>query len=333
MIRVRAASRLHFGLFSLPTEGTPRPSWPNSLGQPVLPARRFGGVGLMVEAPGLDVRAEPAPAWSAEGPLADRALAFAQQFARTLAAPRPQRLVIERAPPEHVGLGSGTQLGLTVARALAAAHGLDLDAVELARRVGRGRRSALGVHGFERGGFLVEAGKRGAEGVAPLAARLDFPDAWRVVLVIPPWGQGLHGAAESEALRRLPAHGWLLEQTDALCRLALLGMLPALAERDVAAFGEALYDFNRRVGEAFRPLQGGTYAHAGAADLVAFVRQQGVPGVGQSSWGPAVFGVVDDEDRADDLMHRLRERFGLGVREILTTRAANRGAGADAGTP
>ncbi|HYT87222.1 MAG TPA: beta-ribofuranosylaminobenzene 5'-phosphate synthase family protein, partial [Gemmataceae bacterium] len=263
------------------------------------------------------------------GPSAERALAFAREFARTLPAPRPQRLVVTQAPPEHAGLGSGTQLGLAVARALAVAHGLDLDAVELARRVGRGKRSALGIYGFERGGFLVEAGKRGAEGVAPLAVRLDFPEEWRVVLVLPPWGQGLHGAAEVAALQRLLAQGWSLEGTDALCRLALLGMVPALVERDAVAFGEALYDFNRRVGEAFRSVQGGTYAHPRTAEVVAFVRQQGVPGAGQSSWGPTVFAIVDGVAPAEDLARRLRERVGLDAGAVLVTGAANHGAVAE----
>jgi beta-RFAP synthase len=326
MIRVRTGSRLHFGLFAPPPGDGPAAPWPNSLGEAVLPARHFGGVGLMVQAPGLELAAAPAANWSAEGPLAERALAFAHQFARSLPVAFPHRLVVVRCAPEHAGLGTGTQLGLAVARALAEGHGLDLSAAELAQRVGRGRRSALGVHGFAQGGFLVEAGKRAGEAVAPLAARRDFPEAWRVVLVLPPWGQGLHGPAEGRALEGLHERAWPLAQTDALCRLALLGMLPALAEGDLRGFGEALYDFNRRVGEAFRPVQGGTYTHPRAAEVVAFVRQQGVAGVGQSSWGPALFAVVGDAERAADLRRRLCERFGLADTEVLLTEACNRGA-------
>ena len=326
MIRVRTASRLHFGLFAPPPGDAPAAAWPNSLGQEVLPARRFGGVGLMVQAPGLELTATPAACWSAEGPSAERALAFAQQFARTLPEARPHGLTVEHCAAEHMGLGTGTQLGLAVARALAEAHGLNFGAAELARRAGRGRRSALGVHGFAQGGFLVEAGKRGGEAVAPLAVRQDFPAEWRVVLVLPPWGQGLHGAEEGRALDGLHDRVWPLAQTDALCRLALLGMLPALAERDLRGFGEALYDFNRRVGEAFRPVQGGTYTHPRAAEVVAFVRGLGVPGVAQSSWGPALFAVVGDAERAADLRRRLAERFGLADAAVLVTVACNRGA-------
>ena len=55
-LRIRTPSRLHFGL----------------LGWGPRRARQFGGVGLMIEAPGLELTAEPAPDWSFAGPLADR---------------------------------------------------------------------------------------------------------------------------------------------------------------------------------------------------------------------------------------------------------------------
>src|SRR5207302_870603 len=145
---------------------------------------------------------------------------------------------VARAGPEHAGLGTGTQLGLAVARAVAESGGEPgLDAVELACRVGRGARSALGVHGFARGGFLVEAGKREAGELAPLVARLDFPEPWRLVLALPPGPPGLHGRLESQALTRLLADPAALPRTEALCRLVLLGLLPALLEEDLEAFG------------------------------------------------------------------------------------------------
>jgi beta-ribofuranosylaminobenzene 5'-phosphate synthase len=329
MIRVRTASRLHFGLLSLGFAGPGRAGrWPDRRGEPVLPARGFGSAGLMVQAPGVCVTASPAPDWSAHGPLAERALAFARRFVQGI-LPHPippQRLAIDHAAPEHLGLGTGTQLALAVARALALAGGVPhFDAPDLARLMGRGLRSALGVHGFIHGGFLVDGGKGEADALAPLVARLAFPADWRVVLALPTWGPGLHGLPEREAFQQLAARQPALADTDALCRLVLLGMLPALQEQDLAAFGEALFDFNARVGAAFARVQGGPYAGPRVAELVAWLRES-CPGVGQSSWGPGVFAVVGDGDRASHLAERLRLRFGLGPEQVLVTAACNHGA-------
>jgi beta-RFAP synthase len=316
MIRVTAPSRLHFGLLSLSAE----------VG---VGLRRFGSVGLMIEAPGISLRVESAGSWAASGPLAERALTFALTFAQTVPpeVARPLHLHLERAVPEHAGLGSGTQLALSVARALALAWELPaLDAVELARRVGRGRRSALGVHGFECGGFLVDGGKSDSDSLAPLLIRWSFPRPWRVVLALPPGSAGLHGPGERDAFAQL-AEQPDLARTDALCRLVLLGILPALAEGNLDTFGEAVHEFNTRVGEAFAPVQGGTYASPLVAEVVEFVRRQGVRGVGQSSWGPAVFAVVGDEERGTDLARRLAERFGLQAgQQVLVTASSERGA-------
>jgi beta-ribofuranosylaminobenzene 5'-phosphate synthase len=323
MSRVAAPSRLHFGLMGVLAGAAG-----------LCGVRRFGSVGLMIEAPGIHLRAEPATSWSADGPLAERALAIARSFAQTPppdGAPggsRPVHLHIEQAVPEHAGLGSGTQLALSVARALSLVWGWPaLDAVELARRVGRGRRSGLGVHGFAHGGFLVDGGKGAADALAPLLVQAAFPEPWRVVVALPPGASGLHGPGEHQAFAELAGQQPDLARTDALCRLVLLGMLPALAERDLDAFGAAVHEFNARAGEAFAPVQGGVYASPLVAEVVAFVRRQGVRGAGQSSWGPAVFALVGDEERGADLARRLGERFGLEApRQVLMTRASAHGA-------
>jgi beta-RFAP synthase len=328
MTVVRAPSRLHFGLLGL---GDAAP-WADCQGEPSLPGRAFGGVGLMVRDPGLRVSMTPAPAWLATGPLAERALAFAQCYAAAVRHERPdlavvcQAITVEQAAPEHAGLGTGTQLGLATARALARAWGWDEPADVLARRLGRGLRSAIGVHGFAHGGVVVEAGKRSPHELSPLVARHAFPEAWRVVLVLRSHDSGLHGALEREAFARLAQYPSSSRQTDALCRLIVQGLLPALVEGDLPAFGEAVHDFNARSGEMFAAVQGGAYSSAAVAEIVAFVRSLGVKGVGQSSWGPTVFAVVENDDRAADLGLRVRQRFGLTPTDTIITTACNHGA-------
>ena len=274
----------------------------------------------MIREPGISISVQPAENWSAEGPLAERALAYARQFSMSLSSPLRFKLMVDACAPEHAGLGTGTQLGLAVARGLALACGLELDSVELARRVGRGKRSALGIHGFDRGGFLVEGGKGPHSTIAPLLAHLDFPEGWRIVLVLPRGEKGRCGLAEEQAFANVRGGA-----TDTLCRLVLLGMLPALVEVDLPAFGEALYEFNRRVGEAFAPIQGGIYAHARSQAIVDYVRGRKICGVGQSSWGPGLFAVVE-RDRAESLAAGVREHFGFSTDEVLVTRACNIGA-------
>lgn len=327
MIQVLAYSRLHFGLLN--------PAASKTAGCEMVGTRFYGGVGLMLESPSLRLSVEPAAMWSAEGPLAERALSFAQRFTAETCRDEqkdclpPHCVRIERVMPVHVGLGSGTQLALAVAKALAASWNVPCDLATLARRCGRGLRSALGTHGFEQGGFLVESGKNSAEQLAPLVARLPFPDDWRLVVALPAKAEGvagLHGRGEREAFALLAANPVGRERMEGLCRLVLLGLLPTLAERDLDAFGDALHEFNARVGEAFAPVQGGLYASPIVAEMVTFVRGQNVRGVGQSSWGPAVFAVVADAKRGEHLAARLSECFDLPPSAVWVTPASNHGA-------
>jgi beta-RFAP synthase len=290
MTRVVTGSRLHFGLLAL--------SGP----------RRFGGVGLMIDAPRLAISAEPAADFTASGPLAARALDFARMFGS------PHRITVEETPPEHSGFGTGTQLALAVGRAVSR-----LTLEEIARVTGRGRRSAIGTHGFAAGGLLADGGRK--DGIAPLLFRHDFPAEWRVVVAVPDAPAGLSAGSEARAFSELPGDPAL---TDALCRLTLLGMLPALLERDLEAFAAALGEYNAKSGELFAPIQGGAYSVGIVSDLIGHLRSLGVEGVGQSSWGPAVFAVAE-ADRAAWLRDRITARLGPSGPAWMTS-ARNVGA-------
>src|SRR5438034_2567726 len=187
---VEAPARLHFGVLDLRGD----------LG------RRFGGIGAAVPAPSLLLEAHPASDLQAEGPDAARARAFAQRFAAFHGIPPRVHLCLHRTIPPHAGLGSGTQLALAVARATAELYGLPTDVATLARAVDRGRRSAVGTWTFAFGGFVLEGGRTaGTERVAPLLARLPFPDLWRCVVAVPRGKPGLAGDDEAAAFARLPS--------------------------------------------------------------------------------------------------------------------------------
>lgn len=303
MIRVVAPSRLHFGLFRVPVAGEAEGD-----------TRAFGGVGLMVERPGVVVVVRPASSWQVEGPLASRAQVFAARFMSSLPEERrrPFQVLVERCPAEHTGLGVGTQLGLAVAKALALACGEpEVPSTELARRVGRGERSAIGVHGFDRGGLLVDEGKRADEAVSPLLTHVTLPEEWRVVLFHPRGADRWHGDRERTAFASAAAG-----EPGAPRRLAEATLVPAAQCGDLAAFGDAVYEFNRRAGEPFAAAQGGTYASSEIAQLIDDLRAWGVRGVGQSSWGPTVFAIVGGSDAAVSLLERFRSRAPAFVSRV-----------------
>jgi beta-RFAP synthase len=182
---------------------------------------------------------------------------------------------IAAAPREHTGLGTGTQLALAVARAVAALEGSTPRASELAARTGRGRRSAIGVHGFERGGFLVDGGKAEEnDGTAPLLIHHAVPEAWRFVLVTPREGEGIHGREEEDSFRSIENDSE--DAAASLCRVLLLGLAPALLEADLAGFGEALYEYGARSGECFRALAGWIFASREIAACVELIRGEGI---------------------------------------------------------
>jgi beta-ribofuranosylaminobenzene 5'-phosphate synthase len=305
-LRLRAPSRLHFGLLA---RGPHAP-------------RQFGGLGLMIDSPGLVIEAEPSHHWLADGPLADRALGVAEQVASRLTEmglePVPLALSIRQAPAEHVGLGTGTQLGLSVAKLVAIAAGCsDLEAPKLAALAGRGERSGVGLHGFDVGGLVVEGGHLKNGGIAPLLCRMEFPKDWSALIVIPPSPEGLHGYEERQAFAALPPMPDA--ETDRLCRLVLLGVLPAVAERDMSGFSAALEEIQHRVGSWFAPAQGGVFASRRAEEMVSWLRSQGLKGVGQSSWGPTIYGFTNEGPEWQvRMLKSLRERFQLGNAGLWT---------------
>src|SRR5260221_6275751 len=165
---VLAPARLHLGFLDLD----------GGLGRPC------GGLGLTMAGLGTRLRRAPARAPAASGPGAARALRYLDQAAAALDLPPGARITIDEASPAHAGFGSGTQLGLAVAAALARIQGARVATADLARAIGRGARSGIGIGAFDSGGFLVDGGLGPGAEPAPVIARLAFPPDWRVLLIL-----------------------------------------------------------------------------------------------------------------------------------------------------
>ncbi len=313
-ITVQTGARLHFGLLAVQAAN----------------GRNFGGVGLMVDSPGCLVSVEAAERDEclAEPEIASRLTSWRDEYRKRCPVehrPHACRIQLSQTIPSHAGLGSGTQTSLALAAALARLSGEDnVSAPELARRVGRGARSALGIHGFEHGGLLVEGGKRQSDEISPLVARLDFPSEWRVLLVSPNDRRGLSGDAERAAFSQLTPMPASLTET--LCRIVLMELLPAVANAEFSSAAAALREFGQLNGSHFAPVQGGIFADPQMAALAKWLIDQDCVGVGQSSWGPTLWVLYRDELEAIRYREQIASHSSAEACTIHLTAAQNSGS-------
>jgi beta-ribofuranosylaminobenzene 5'-phosphate synthase len=309
-LEIATPCRLHFGLLGFGGTG-----------------RQFGGVGLMIRPPGLRLRMVEASQFESQGPLADRVAQFAGVWAdyHGLEGLPACHVEVLAAAGQHLGLGVGTQLGLAVAAGLGRmVHGRREPAVELARSVGRARRSAVGTYGFDTGGLIVERGKSPGDFIAPLDCRRPVPQEWRFVLLRPPRKSGLAGKEEQQAFEQLPAVS--RQVTEELWRELRQDLLPSLEAGDFDSFGESVYRFGRLAGSCFAARQGGPYNGPLLNALVDRIRSLGVRGVGQSSWGPTLFALLPTQDAAEDFCREIHEVWQRSPLEVQISSADNRGA-------
>jgi beta-RFAP synthase len=310
-LTVEAPSRLHLGMFAF-GEGH---------------QRQFGGVGLMIREPRLRLCVTRADRFTCDGLHAERAERIARQVAdRWLGGALPKcTLAITSAPPEHVGLGLGTQLSLSVGIALTHFSNLDRppSTEEIAVSLGRARRSSVGTHGFIRGGLIVDAGHAPGETLGPLLHRVELPERWRIVLIVPRGSDGLSGSREADAFGELPPVP--RETASELHSEVMLHLLPAAQCEDFAVFSESIFRFGRLAGECFASVQGGPYA-AAAKPAVARLRELGVAGIAQSSWGPTVLALTKDDEAAGRLVRQLENDPVARGCDLIVSPPDNRGA-------
>ena len=307
-VRVAAPARLHLGFVDVS----------GSLG------RRFGSIGLTLDDISTVVTLRHSEVLEATGPSAARALHFLRQLADEYDITTGCAVDMERAIPEHVGLGSGTQLALAIGKAFGALFDIAVPVGSLAALAQRGARSGIGIGAFEHGGFVVDGGRGSGGDHPPVIARMAFPPAWRVLVVLESGGRGLSGETERAAFRSLSA--FPQDRAAHLAHLVLLRVMPALAEQNIASFGDGVGEIQRTVGDYFAAAQGGRFTSPAVAEVLAWLEANGVTGVGQSSWGPTGFGIVDSEVRAHALLVEARARFAhLRQVELIVARGRNRG--------
>jgi beta-ribofuranosylaminobenzene 5'-phosphate synthase len=302
---IRTPRRLHMGLID--------PS--GSLG------RRFGSLGVAIEG-GYEVRITPSDSLEIKAGGEDRETIIEAVNAMngSFETGTGYSIEVREGIPRHVGLGSTTQLSLAVGTGIARLSGLNVTIEEIARVLGRGKNSGVGIHAFRLGGFVLDGGVR--NGVPPLIVRHDFPEEWAFLVITPELQPGFDEREEKPVMASLGGNPKVARE---ISHLILLGLLPALVERNIRDFGRSLTRIQELVGSHFSNYQGGEFRED-VGILLDFLREKSY-GYGQSSWGPTVYGLIL-RDEGEKLVEEARDYMndhGIGgTVEIGVPR--NRGA-------
>jgi beta-ribofuranosylaminobenzene 5'-phosphate synthase len=312
-VKVAATARLHLGFLDMN----------GGLG------RKFGGLGLALDAPATRLTLIPAAHNCVDGPEQARATQLLEKAQAALAPQARHALTIHEAIPAHSGFGSGTQLALAVAAALRRLEDLAQDAAADAALMSRGARSGLGAGLFVTGGLVVDGGRGPDTQTPPVIARAEFPEDWRVILVADPTAVGLHGADERDAFVALPPSS--AAESGELCRLVLMQALPALAEGALAPFGAAVARIQEIVGDYFAPRQGDRrFTSAKVEAAVGRLTREGATGGGQTSWGPTGFAFAESEAAAQRIVAAVAPEARADGLALSIHKGLNRGATIDA---
>ncbi len=269
--------------------------------------RHFGSIGVALNEISTRVSVTGAEQLTITGAGAQRAKKCVSMLCKALQVSDQLNIIIESSIPEHVGLGSGTQMSLAIGAALNEFYGLGLTVREIASVTDRGLRSGIGIGVFEQGGLVVDGGRGEKTITPPVLAHMDIPDDWRFILVFDQRGQGLHGQQEIQAFKELPP----FPQSEAarLCYLLLMQGLPAVAESDIVKFGGVISQLQRSVGEHFSSAQGGVFTSPEVAATMQWLEQQGAVAIGQTSWGPTGFCAIDGAQLAESIADQARLEF------------------------
>jgi beta-RFAP synthase len=287
--------------------------------------RRFGSIGLAINGLKTSITFNAASQPQVTGPESERVRGYLQAMQRALDIENTCHVRIDEVVPAHAGLGSGTQIALAVAAGVRRFHGLPLDVRGDAIRLERGARSGVGIGLFDHGGLVVDGGRGPLTTAAPVVSRMPFPEQWRILVVLDPHRQGVHGPDEREVFSKLaPSSDG---QAAHLCRLVLMKALPALAERDIAGFGSAINEMQVLLGDYFAAIQGGSrFSSPDVAAALAALEDEGAYGIGQSSWGPTGFAFAPSAEEANRLVESIYRHPRCRDLDIRTVAGLNRGA-------
>ena len=317
-IMVNSGARLHLGFYNLLTDEL-----------------AYGSLGVGIEYPTTVVYVKPSSSLKVVNESGIYVEDVVSEVLDKLDKPNVE-IRITKAVPRHVGLGSTTQLTLSLAYGLSKLLKLRYSIKELAVLFRRGHISGIGIAVFKSGGFIVDSGRVVKDGVVSeprrvsdlpqVVFRKSLPRSWYFIVFVP---EGIKGLGEREERKYLEApHEPPKDLQNELRKLLLTYLIPSVIRRDIEVFGKSITRIQELVGKYFSRYQGGIYCCKETELAVKQFLKHGAYGAGQSSWGPVAYGITEGLRRAQRILEKVgkeMKRKGIKAKYYLVS-ARNRGA-------
>ncbi len=288
----------------------------------------YGGLGISLETPELLVSSRACESLEVKLPGPEDEGRYFSSIVRKVVdflSARRACLSIGGYLRRHVGLGSTTRVTMAVLQALASLSDVEIDLVEAAHSLGRGKYSGIGIYTFIYGNLVVDSGiLKTPNGLIPpsLLGIHKVPRRWYVVVATPYVGKVMTEQSEENILEEPEEFE---EQKELYANF--VKMLAGLSARDLRIFGEALSKLQELTGKYFSRYQGGTFCCEESEDIINIFRESKLVGTGQSSWGPTVYAFTDSYAKALEAKTKVREyleRRGIEG-DVWITKVSERG--------
>ena len=289
IIQIISPARLHFGFLEINS----------NQGDNLL-----GGIGLSIDKFHTKISMKRNAKIKVKGKNLNKASLFLNTFCRKLKLRPNFFLNIKKTSPQHIGLGSGTQLALSIGKAISDLNNLNLNIEKIGKILNRNYRSNVGLINFKYGGFLIDLKIKNK--FFTNIDKVFFPEDWKIIL-IKDSKQGLHGKNEIDAFKKTKNFPKI--NNVRLTDLVLLKIYPSLIENNFNEFSKAITKLQNIMGNYFNVLQGGVFSSQAVSSVLSFLEKENITGYGQTSWGPSGFAFFPNIKKAEQMKTKLKNRF------------------------
>ena len=283
-LKIESNSRLHLGFISLNTSSP----------------YTYGGVGVSISGQPTIINIKKSKKF--ESNLPRNITNSILNFLRSKKLHTMIKIDCMHCPENHIGLGSGTQLMLSVEELITKFYKLDMNSNIFNRKF----RSGIGVNSYKKGGFIIDAPKNNLS-QSEIIFQTKFPLEWKAILLFDNKKKGLHGKSEKNFFASTSSH----ELRKKLSDITLNELIPSVIYKDFRIFAKSLTKFQKLNAMFYSKVQKSVYLSNDINKIINQISKRFIVGCGQSSWGPTSYMFVDSKNDLNEILPILDKAISM----------------------